>query len=45
MPPRAITRGAWTPAERVGAIILVWTAVIVLLSLLAIGWGVWRWLS
>jgi hypothetical protein len=40
MPPRAITRGAWTPAERVGAVIVLWAAVITIISIGVILWAV-----
>lgn len=40
MPPRAITRGAWTPAERLGAMIVAWAVVIVLISIGAVVWAV-----
>lgn len=45
MPPRKSSAGAWTPAERVGAVLVVWAAALTALSIVLIGWGLWRWLS
>ena len=40
MPPRAITRAAWTTEERIGAALVVWTAVITLVAIGCIVWAV-----
>jgi hypothetical protein len=43
MPPKAISRQAWTTPERIGAAIILWTGLIVGLSIGIIVWKIAAW--
>lgn len=45
MPPKAISRAAWTTPERIGAVIVAWTVGITLLSVIIIIDRIVRWIA
>jgi len=45
MPSRGVSAQRWTPAQRAAVLLMIASAVLVVVSLAIIGWGIAQWVT